>query len=38
MPNINIVVLPSPLTPKSIEEIQGLAHSHAKEIVEALIQ
>jgi len=38
MPDVSIVVLPSPLTPKSPSEIKELAHSYSKEIVSALIE
>ena len=33
MPGVRIVILPSPLTPKSITEIQQMAHDYAEEIV-----
>lgn len=33
MPNVRLVVLPSPLASRSIAEVQGLAHAYAQEIV-----
>jgi hypothetical protein len=33
MPGVRIVVLPSPLTPKSVPEVQQMAHDFAPEIV-----
>tara|TARA_B100000700_G_scaffold86279_1_gene97042 strand:- start:2174 stop:2290 length:117 start_codon:yes stop_codon:yes gene_type:complete len=38
MPDVELVILPSPLTPKSTEEIKQLAKVHASEIVNALIK
>ena len=37
MPDVKIVILPSPLPPKSEQEIKQLAKSHAPEIADALI-
>ena len=37
MPDVKIVILPSPLTPKSEQEIKQLAKSHAPEIADALM-
>ena len=33
MPGVRIVVLPSPLTPKSIPQVKQMAHDYAEEIV-----
>ncbi len=33
MPDARIVVLPSPLPPRSIPEVQQMAHEYAEEIV-----
>ena len=38
MPDVKLVILPSPLTPKSTEEIKQLAQVHASEIANALIK
>jgi len=38
MPDVKLVILPSPLTPKSTEEIKQLAKVHASEIANALIK
>ena len=33
MPDVRLVVLPSPLAPRSVAEVQGLAHTYAPAIV-----
>jgi hypothetical protein len=33
MPDVRLVVLPSPLAPRSAAEVQRLAHAYAPEIV-----
>ncbi len=38
MPGVRLVVLPSPLTPRSVAEVQRLAHEYARDIVALLSQ
>ncbi len=33
MPGVRIVILPSPLAPKSVPQVQQMAHDYAEEIV-----
>ena len=33
MPDVRLVILPSPLAPRSVAEVQRLAHAYAPEII-----
>ena len=36
MPDVRLVILPSPLASRSIDEVQRLAHAYAPEIIKLL--
>ncbi len=38
MPGVRLLVLPSPLTPRSVAEVQHMAHAYAQDIVALLSQ
>jgi hypothetical protein len=38
MPGVRMVVLPSPLASRSVEDVQRLAHDYAEEIVGLLTE